>query len=780
MDPKIRKKRLFNKSLATLGLALTASSVAPLLQAQVLEEVLVTATKRAMGLQDVPIAISVMSGDNIEAMGMKNLEDVVVYMPNVHVSESAGASQIYIRGVGSANNYGFEQSVGTFIDLVYFGRARNARAAFLDVERVEVLKGPQSTLFGKNTVAGAINITSRKPTDEFEAYVEGSYKTEVEGYGVTAAVSGPLTDNLRGRLIGKVYEDDGWMDNSAPGGEDGPARDDSVVRGILEWDATENLQVMLKAEYGEFNVKGRSYKIIQSTPTANYLFSQGTNPNFADTVGINEKQSVDYLPGNADFDDTDSTILQLNLNYQLGEHTLRSITAYTEYEFDNCIDGDYSSLTFLDSCRNEEHTQFTQEFLLSSPTGGTIEYLAGVFYQDADLDHDAATSLYWSGLPPVEPVLLGAVGGLPSGSLDTVFFNNFEQNSETWSVFASVTWNITDAFRTQFGLRYSDDSKDARKSQITTNPGTGEPDPFLAFFNGPAVLGFAEVYEYDESRAEDHWTGNINFQYDVNDDIMTYLNFSNGYKAGGYDSSNALDRSREFEDESVESIEFGLKMNLWENRARVNMAMFYTEYSDLQVSGYEVAGFIVGNAAESEVKGLEADFQVAATENLTIDGAFAYLDTEYQDYPNAACTVDQIVGGLCAANGGFQDLAGTRLQFSPELSGHIGASYDLSLTDSINLSLRADALFADDQVIAPDGDSNVDQDSYWKYNARIALQSSDGSWMLAVVGKNLSDETTINWGNDATLAGFGLGFESAYFGMIEAPRTFEFQARYNF
>jgi outer membrane receptor protein involved in Fe transport len=768
-------RTLLAASIATVcaSLPLTAS-------AQMLEEVIVTATKRAEGMQDVPIALSVVSGDSIDEMGLRDMEDISVYMPNVSVSESAGASQIFIRGVGSGNNFGFEQSVGTFIDGVYFGRARNARAAFLDVARVEVLKGPQSTLFGKNTVGGAINITTNRPSDVLEGFVEATYDTELEGYGITGAVSGPLSDNLRGRLVAKVYEDDGFMENSSPNGDDGPQREDKVVRGTLEWDASADLSFFLKAEHGEFDVTGRNYKITQSTPTATFLYGLGDDPNFGDSLGFNEKQSVSGFPGREDNDENTSDIFQLNIEYEMGEYSLRSISAYTEYDFSNCVDADYSSLAFIDRCRDEKHEQFTQEFLLTSPVGGTLEYLAGVYYQDATLHSDTSTLVNWSSIPPVEAAILAQVGGLPPGSLNTEFFNDFGQDTETWSAFAELTWNISDRFRSTFGLRYSDDSKDANKTQITTAPGTGVSDPFLAFVNGPAGLGFAVEYDYSEGRGEDHWTGNINLQYDVGDDTMTYLNLSNGYKAGGFDADNGMDRSREFDDEEVSSIELGLKTEVWGNRARINTAVFYSEFDDLQVSGFESAGFVVGNAAESEVKGVEMDFVVAATESVTFNGAWAYLDAEYKDYPNAACTVDQQVDGRCAANGGFQDLSGTSLQFAPEWSGNLGVSYDAPLTEGLDLMMRFDALYSDDVLIAPDGDDNVVQESFWKYNARIALLGGDGTWSLAVVGKNLSDETTFNWGNDATLAGLGFGFEHAYFHIIEAPRTFEVQARYNF
>ena len=308
------------------------------LRAQALEEVLVTAQKRVEGMQDVPISIAVASGEMIENAGITNLEELTPYLPAIHVGQSGGQNQIFIRGIGSGNNAGFEQSVGTFIDGVYFGRARNTRAAFLDVERVEVLKGPQSTLFGKNTVAGAINITTRRPSSEFEAYIEGSYETEIDAYGITAAISGPLTDSVRGRLVGKYYDSEGWMENQAPGGQDGPQMENTMARGWLAWDITDRLHADFKVETGSFDTVGKQHKITKSTPTANFLFGFGSDPNFEKSLGFNTRQSVDGAPGRRDYDENDSDIVQMDLTYDFDAVTLKSITAWTEYDADVCSD----------------------------------------------------------------------------------------------------------------------------------------------------------------------------------------------------------------------------------------------------------------------------------------------------------------------------------------------------------------------------------------------------------------------------------------------------------
>ena len=211
-----------HKPALSLAILLAVSTLAVPLEAKVLilEEVMVTATKRAVGLQDVPISLSVMSGEKIAEQGIDSLEDLSVYMPNVHISQSMGGDALFIRGIGSGENAGFEQSVGTFVDGIYFGRGQSSRSKFLDIERVEILKGPQSTLFGKNTVAGAINITTARPTQEFEARIDVSAEPEFDAWSTTGTVSGEIRDGLRARLVVKTSRPSG------PG--DGPDSPNSV------------------------------------------------------------------------------------------------------------------------------------------------------------------------------------------------------------------------------------------------------------------------------------------------------------------------------------------------------------------------------------------------------------------------------------------------------------------------------------------------------------------------------------------------------------------------
>ena len=301
-------------------------------------------------------------------------------------------------------------------------------------------------------------------------------------------------------------------------------------------------------------------------------------------------------------------------------------------------------------------------------------------------------------------------------------------------------------------------------------------------------LKLAKTHAYTRERSEDHVTGHVNLQWDMSDEAMVYLEVGNGYKAGGFDEDNGMGREVEtvdgitddiavFEDETVDTIEIGAKINLADGRGRLNIAAFSSTYEDVQVSTFDgTAGFVVGNAAESEVQGIEADVLYRATEEITVNGAFAYMDATYKSFPGAGCNLAQVI-----ANGGptgcTQDLSGQPLQFAPEYTANLGITYETELSSGLLLSAGLDYNWTDDVVAAADLDENIIQDSYGKLNARISLASSD-QWQLSLIGKNLTGEDTFMWGNDIPLG--SLGFNGAYFKMIDPPRTVEVVAQMNF
>lgn len=782
---------------AIVAASLLATGVA---SAAVLEEVIVTATKRAEGLQDVPIAISVVSGEAIEQKALTNMEDLAVYMPNVHVAEGSAGDQLFIRGIGSGINAGFEQSVGTFVDGVYYGRGRSARGKFLDLERVEVLKGPQSTLFGKNTIAGAINITTGQPEEEFRGYISASRRSEFDANTVTAMMTGSLSDSLRGRVAIRAYEDDGYIENRATG-NDVPFTDSLYGRVTLAWDASEDVTATLKIEHGNYDVEGRQQVVSKVTPTSNFFYKTFGHPDFA--AGFDYVQYDQSIDDTKVFDDTDSSIYQLTVEWDMGGHTLRSITALTEYEYENDLDSDYSPLKLINRGRHEEQEQFSQEFLLSSPSGETLEYLTGLYYQTEEINHFRNTRIAFSGLPPVQTAAYGLAfpaALVPTleanypGLLDGTGFGTFDQDSDTWSLFFEGTWSISDRFRVTAGLRYSDDQKDVSKVGWLEagNPALVQavlnmaavpltPDQFLAAVYAGARL--SAPHSYQLSRDENHTTGHINFQWDVFDSTMLYLEVGNGYKAGGFDEDNPMGvlAVAEFEDETVDSVELGAKIDVADGAGRLNISAFRGDYKDVQVSTFDgTASFIVGNAAETQAKGVEADLVYAATDNLTINAAVAFLNAEYKSFDSAACTAAQTLAWQVQHGNRscVQDLSGKQLQFAPDRTANIGLAYQAKLGDSLGISWTLDYNWTDDVVVANDLDSHLIQESFGKINTSISLSGAEESWQISLIGKNLNDEKTFTWGNDIPLGSFG--FDGSFFRHIDPPRTVELMARYNF
>ena len=342
---KLIKTPKFTLSAMALAVAATTANAQPML-----EEVLVTATKREVGLQDVPIALTVMSGDKISEQGIDSLEDLAVFMPNVHIAEAGGGDQLFIRGIGSGVNYGFEQSVGTFIDGVYFGRGQASRSSFLDVERVEILKGPQSTLFGKNTIAGAINITTAGPTEEFEGSVEANYEPEFDHWNTTLMLSGALTDTLAARFVIKRDETDGYMDNTFLG-QDEVQGEDTVARIVLQWYATDTLDVRFKYESGESERVGRQNMISISTDFSTEKYRQA-DPDFQPGFGYDKSMAnIGGIRPDTDVHNSEWDIATLTMDWAVGEHSIKSVTGYIDYQFDNYNDVDYGPLAFMGSHR---------------------------------------------------------------------------------------------------------------------------------------------------------------------------------------------------------------------------------------------------------------------------------------------------------------------------------------------------------------------------------------------------------------------------------------------
>ena len=742
MSKKSREMQACERRLLSVSILAAAVSLPLQATAAELEEVVVTAQKRVQSLQDVPIAVSVTSGEQLENFAVGGMEELSTSIPNVTIAQNATQDSITIRGIGSGANHGFEQSVGMFIDGVYFGRGRSSRSPFLDVERVEVLKGPQGVLFGKNTIAGAVNITTRKPTEEFEGMVEGQYFEGDNSYGVTASVSGPLTDKLAGRLVAKYHNADGFVENLTVGGDE-PETEETVVRGSLAWSATDRLQVDLKAEASSYDVDGRHMQMVEGGPVR--ALYEAVDPNYEQRLDY--RRSVNNPIFGRDFDYTDAENATATISYDFDRVRLVSITAYTGYDYENNIPANFAANIETAAKRyREDHSQYSQELRLESAGDGALEYIAGVYYQSEEIDHLQYFDF---------DTLQGIADGFPLPPFLGRQTFDLVQDTDSFAAFGQLTWHFSDRLRASLGLRYTRDEKDLDFARITTGQ-----------------LPFPS-YTVNDSRTDSDTTPSINVQYDLGEHSMLYASFSQGFKSGGFD----FESGGEFDEETVDAWELGIKSRLAGGSVELNAALFRSEFSDLQVAAWNGTSFVTSNAAEATTQGVEIDGRWQISDDWLLWGAVGFLDAEYDDFPDAVCTAAQQVRhaeetGLSPASC-TQDLSGKVLQFSPEWAGTLNIEYFRMFGNGLSLTATGGLDFSDAYYTALDLDPHSKQDSYTKWNARLQL-AGEGGWSVALVGKNLTDERTTTWVNDVPF------FRGAFFGSVDPRRSIGVQARYEF
>ena len=791
----LTRKYVVPLALTTLATVIATSSHA---EQRMLEEVVVTAQKRAASLMDVPLSVSAVSGDRMMEAGIQDFADLASYIPNFEKSETSIGNYLVIRGLGSGINQGFEQSVVQYMDDIALGRSPLARAPFMDLNRVEVLRGPQNVLFGKNSIAGALSLVTNKPSDTFEGSVMAEYEPDYNTQHGQLMLSGPLSETLRGRIALRYYSDDGYFDNNL-NGEEEAGRDDFTIRGTLAWDISEVTEAILKVEQSSFDLEGRTDEIsfAYTNPIETDPFYGLTYPEAAAVIGsltghdIGSDDGKQNFRRNTNLDerlDTETDNVTLTVNYEADAFTVTSITGYVSYDTDDVLDTDGAGIDAFTMRQEENYEQFSQEIRLTSPGGETVDWIAGVYYQDWDLDFDADFLVddesLWSALGVLGPAIgnpdLAALGALSNLRSE----RRYSGDSETWAIFAQATWNISDVVRLTVGGRYTDEQKSASRRMDIYNTTTEELDLVQAI-TGSAVFGvdFANlgeatggafpIHDLSESRGEDSFTPTAILEWDVSDNSMIYASVSTGFKAGGFDARGNRAGNFEYEDETVLAYEIGAKSRLLDNRLEINTAIFRSEYDDLQVSQFDgTLGFIVGNAAEATSQGVEIDGRWMLADGLTATFSAAYLDFEFDSYEDGTCgAMHTLLTGesLC-------DYSGETNIFSPEWSGALSLDYVTGLTDAIDLRATVDANYKDDHYVNVTLDSNIEQEAYTKINARLALEAE--TWTLALVGKNLTDEDINTFASDTPLSGTLKA--PSYTGYMERPRTVAVQATYRF
>jgi len=790
------KTPYFQSAALALALAPVAAYSQPML-----EEVLVTAQKRTESLQDVPISVSAMSGEKVADDGITNLEELTLYMPNVNINQGQAQPNLYIRGVGSGTNAGFEQSVGMYTDGVYSGRGALAAVPLtMDLALVEVLKGPQGILFGKNTIGGAINITTNKPSFENEAMVDALYSDDQNEQIYTVVLNGGLTDRVAGRLAVRYDGMDGWWDNRQLQ-KQGPNTDNWYGRGSLLFDASDNMEIIAKYEYGDFNTDDKALVVYQSDQPVNF------NGDDVFPILSDRDEAAFDLSENSE---VSTDVGAITVNWDLDFATFTSITAYSAYDRKSQTNTDFAAVPGLHRTLDEKYEQYSQELRLVSPGGETIDWIAGAYFEYAELDISRVNTAADFALlgPLIVPPLVGLPGITPEPT-------KFDQDTDALGVFGQATYSLTDTVRITGGMRYNYEKKTLDKR--VTNETGARLGPTVILRANPAsgaIITDLRSHEWNGlDRDKDKWTWSFNTQWDVTDEAMLYASVSTGFKSGGFDEaySNAGDFIRlsddpisgvpngevipgadpsiiSYTDETVVAYEVGAKMGLLDGAAELNVAIFRSEYDDLQTSALIGDVFRVGNAGSAITQGVEVSGRWAATERLSFGGSMAYLDATYDDFKNGPCTVPQITdpvknpgcvnddgSNITAGGSGIQDLTDEDLLFSPEWSSNLNAQYIYPFDNGLEIMSSVDMNYSDDYYSAQDLDPNTQHDDVVLWNARIALNGDNGKWSVAVLGKNLTDEETSAWNNDVATTG-----SNTYFGVPQRPRSIALQGRYRF
>lgn len=538
--------------------------------AAALEEVVVTAEKRAANLQDTPVAVTAVTGETLRALGVSTIEDLQVFTPGVTITNDSMAI-VNIRGIGtSAFGVATDPSSTVHYDGVYIPRPTTSYQDIFDVERIELLRGPQGVLFGRNSAGGTLNITSRAPTDQ----LEGTLSATIGNYDrrtFSGTVSGPLGERVRGRLTLLKNDRDGIYSNPKTG-EKYQDIDRFAVRGALAIDVAENFDLMLRADYGRDRETG--YPSVRESYPADLARAGATIPRGDDEL------ILDTRPRN----NVENGGVSATATYVTAPVTLKSITAYRGSTVDQVLDVDATDLFLRNITFYERSRSFSQELQVSNNDPDRLEWIAGAFY----LREKARDQLQI--LEPARAL------SLPENNVTNAL-----------AAYGQATYRVTDRLRLTGGLRYSYEEKD---------------------FAYRVRSGGVDVGGETAKQSWRAWTPKVGVQYDLGEDVMAYASVTRGFKSGGFQ----LGDGKPFRPESIWSYEGGLKSMFWDRRVRANLSVFYYDYTDLQVVEYINGVATTTNAGKATLKGGELEVTVRPVHGLDLNAAAAYLDAEYDRF----------------------------------------------------------------------------------------------------------------------------------------------------
>ncbi len=680
-------------AIALLGLgAATAQDVVPAAEEDGEEEIVVTAQKREQRLQDVPLSVTAFSAQTLENQGTQSLTDLNAKSPNVVLAPVGAypyASAFYMRGLGFADvESSFEPAVGVEMNGIYLARNSGALQDFFDIGSVEILRGPQGTLYGRNTIGGVVAVRTKRPDGQFNGEVQGTIgdhgRREFRG-----AVNFPISDVLSGR-VSLLYKDyDGYTYNATRGVKEGD-NETWAGRLTLSYTPSETFDATLIVDVNSERGSGASF---HNAALPGNVYA---NPGFAPVGG---DPRVVY-GGAAIFADLDTWGLALEANWDLGFGTLTSITGYRSFKDRVFSDYDASALTFFQALRDQKHWQFSEELRLASNGDGPLNYVVGVYFLTQNYEISNAQS-----------------GLIYGGGTLTQFA---AQDNTAYAVFGQLDYDVTDKLTLTAGGRLSYEKK------TFTNDPLGPVGP---------------------STFEDSWSDfspKLGVAYAFTDDVMAYGQWQRGFRSGGFNGRAATVTSvGPYDAETVDSFEIGLKTTLADRRLRLNFAAFSNTYHDMQqgVQGFTSAGLyetLIVNAATARIDGFEVEANWTVGGGISLNGSVGYLDARFDEY-FADLTSDGIDNPT--------DNTDLPLPYAPRWSATLGMTY-VGDFDFGRVTFNTNIVYMDD-IYTSGGTLNRISDVQVRpantlLDATLSLEAPDSKWRVALWGKNLTDEVIIN------------------------------------
>ena len=698
-----------------------------------LDEIIVTAEKREQNLQDVPAAISALDSEALKIRGIQTVQDLQFSVPGLTIGETTfGSAQVTIRGVGTENiNAGGDPGVPLHIDGHYIQFPGYMLQDFLDVARVEVQRGPQGTLYGRNAVGGNINIITNGPSDHFE----GELSVDVGNYNkrqITGVISGPLTDHLSGRFAFADEKRDGFVENISPlaQNEELLGSNYTSIRASLQYALTDNIEILLSG----YHYADESITWVQR------LVSEYPNSGFYTGLSLPANISaIDPQKIRADFDyegSEDAEGVSLDINLDFNKISFKSLTAYNDAERAVGQDLDGSDIGIFDQRSVLGSKTITQEFQLLSNDDKDLKWIAGLFYFEEKSDLFLQITL---------PILPGSE-----------FTNNpVEVETQSTAMFGQVDYFLTKKLELTAGLRHSRDEKDMLWGLFFTLDGV---NPIID----------------DISAQSDSWsktTGKLGLNYYASDDILFYGLYSLGFKAGGFNGTGSTETS--YDPETLDAYEVGMKGQFLDNQLQLNISGYYYDYTDKTESkidfqpGATVESVIFTNAGAATISGIDIELQSNISRTIAVDLSFAYQNTEYDEYSSQDPTRPSL---------GVLDLSGNQLTRSPKLKLHLGLQYNHLLGNNLGeIIARLDYSWVDKQYYRPFNLETDKQDSYHRTNATVQWGSINSRWNAELYVRNIEDADVQS---NLLVASAALGF--GHYGSYLDPRTYGIKVQYSF